>query len=187
MNHFKKIFNQLNPDVVSDIESSFKIWNTKNNVLVRKGRTTDNLFFINNGYAFIKIEMNKKQWVRHIAQSGEFITSLSGLEKGNYSQETIVAIGECEILYIDKCTLMKLRSKYSQVDGIYNQYIKNALLACQKRIGELLSLEAEEYYERLLVEKSSIMLNVPQYELASYLGIQPQSLSRIRGKVRRIS
>ena len=187
MNHLKKIFYQLTPDVLGDIENSFKIWNAKNKVLVKKGKTTDKLFFINKGFALIKIEMNKEQWVRHIAQSGEFIASLSGLEKGNYCEETIVAIGECEIFYIDKSALIKLRNKYSQVDGIYNQYIKNALLACQKRIGELLSLEAEEYYERLLVEKSSIMLNVPQYELASYLGIQPQSLSRIRGKVRRIS
>lgn len=187
MNHLKKIFNQVNPDILNDIESSFKIWDKKNKVLVKKGKTTDKLFFINKGYALIKIEINNKQWVRHIAQSGEFIASLSGLEEGNYCEETIVSIGECEIFYIDKCTLIKLRNKHSLVDGIYNQYIKNALLSCQKRIEDLLSLEAEEYYEKLLVEKSSIMLNLPQYELASYLGIKPQSLSRIRGKVRRIS
>lgn len=187
MNKFKKYFPQLNDDLLNEIEGNFKLWNPKKNILVSKGRITDRLFFINKGFALLKIYFNGKQWVRHIAQPGEFITSLSSFEHGMFSEETVLAIGKFEIYYIEKIDLDTLRSKFNSIDKIYTNYVVNALIACQNRIGDLLCLNAEAYYEKLLKEKSSIMNHIPQYELASYLGIQPQSLSRIRGLLRPIS
>jgi len=187
MDALKKTLSQIKEDLFNDLKSSFKRWNNKSSILIKKGKYTDKLFFVNKGFVLLKIHLNGRQWVRHIAQSGEFITSLSGFESGAYSEETIVAIGEFEVYYIEKSDLQKLRRKSPEIDQIYTNYITNALIACQSRIGDLLCLDAEQYYEKLLREKSSIMSSIPQYELASYLGIRPQSLSRIRVKARQAS
>ncbi|MEO1256653.1 MAG: Crp/Fnr family transcriptional regulator [Bacteroidota bacterium] len=187
MSLFKSTFFQMNEDILRDVESSFRVWKRKSKVLVSRGKHTDKLFFINKGFVLLKITLNHKQWVRHIAQPGEFIASLSGFETGKSCEESIETIGECEIIYIEKHILSELRRKYPEVDRIYTDYITNALLQCQRRIEDLLCLEAEQYYEKLLKEKSAVMNAIPQYELASYLGIQPQSLSRIRGKFKYLS
>lgn len=187
MDKFKKKFYQLGHALLHEIGNSFKPWSYKKNILVSEGRVADKLFFINEGFALLKIYFNGKPWVRHIAQPGEFITSLSSFENGGCSEETILAIGQFEIYYIEKNDLQKLRNKFPEVDQLYTNYLITALISCQHRIGDLLCLNAEAYYEKLLKEKNTIMNHIPQYELASYLGIQPQSLSRIRGLLRPIS
>ncbi|MGD1840492.1 MAG: Crp/Fnr family transcriptional regulator [Thermonemataceae bacterium] len=187
MDKFRERFYQLSDDLLNEVENSFKLWRYKKNTLVNKGSIADRLFFINEGFALLKIDFKGKQWVRHIAQPGEFITSFASFENGICSEETILAVGEFEIYYIERNDLQKLRNKFPEVDKIYTSGITSALIACQHRIEDLLCLDAEQYYEKLLNEKNAIMNNLPQYELASYLGIQPQSLSRIRGGTRRIS
>jgi CRP-like cAMP-binding protein len=53
----------------------------------------------------------------------------------------------------------------------------------QKRIGHYLTDTPEQRYLRLLTDHPELLKRVPQYHLASYLGIQPESLSRIRKRI----
>ncbi len=172
---------------LQDVLRYFKPWSGKKRVLVNKGAVVDKLFFINSGFAILKFQVNGKEWVRHIAQSGEFITSIESFEYNVRSEETILAVGDFDIYYIHRDDLNSLKNKYQEIDKIYTTFITKALIACQHRIMDLLCLNAEQYYEKLLQEKNKIMMSIPQYELASYLGIKPQSLSRIRSLSRVIS
>ncbi|NJK82842.1 MAG: Crp/Fnr family transcriptional regulator [Saprospiraceae bacterium] len=155
--------------------------------MINKGSFTEKLFFINRGFAILKFKVDSKEWVRHIAQPGEFITAVDSFENNVKSEETILALGDFDIYYIHRDDLNLLRNKYQEIDKIYNTFITKALIDCQHRIMDLLCLNAEKYYEKLLKEKNTIMVSIPQYELASYLGIKPQSLSRIRSLGRDIS
>lgn len=175
----------LHPTVLEDIVNNFKPWGKKE-ILVNKGSVADKLFYINEGYALLKVQLNGKEWVRHIAQQNEFITSVESFEKGVGSTETIIAVGKFDIYYINKSDFYALKTKHREVETMYSGYINNALISCQNRINDLLGLDAEQYYEKLLKEKKSIMNSIPQYQLASYMGIKPQSLSRIRNLIRSI-
>ena len=177
----------LKEDITHEVLKHFKPWNIKNKVLIKRGAKADKLFFINKGFALLKINIEGKQWVRHIAQPGEFITSLESFEGVNENSETIIAVGEVEIYYIKKEDLRSLRHTFKELDNFYTSYIVNTLVSCQNRINDLLSLDAEKYYEKLLREKGAIMNSIPQYALASYLGIRPQSLSRIRKAISNFS
>jgi len=186
MNNIRQALAQLDDSILQDVLKSFKPWSSKKQVLISQGSFADKLFFINNGFAILKCKVNSKEWVRHIAQSGEFITAVESFENNVSTEETIFAIGDFDIYYIHRDDLNVLRNKYQEIDKTYNGFITKALISCQHRIMDLLCLNAEEYYEKLLKEKNTIMTSIPQYELASYLGIKPQSLSRIRGLARGI-
>lgn len=187
MNILTESLPHVNKNMLEDITGKFRPWNSKNEVLVKFNSTPNKLFFINRGFAILKIKVNGKKWVRHIARAGEFITAIESFEYGTPSQEEIIALGQFEILFIERDVFMHLKNKHEEVNELYYKFIKNALISCQKRINDLLSLDAEQYYEKLLTEKQYIFTMIPQYELASYLGIQPQSLSRIRSAIRMIS
>ncbi len=183
----RTFLSQLNESILEDVCNNCKPWSNKKQVLVNKGSVADKLFFLNSGFAILKFQVNGKEWVRHIAQSGEFITSIESFEYNVRSEETILAVGDFDIDYIHRDDLNSLKNKYQEIDKIYTTFITKALIACQHRIMDLLCLNAEQYYEKLLQEKNKIMVSIPQYELASYLGIKPQSLSRIRSLSRVIS
>ncbi|NJO01493.1 MAG: Crp/Fnr family transcriptional regulator [Bacteroidia bacterium] len=187
MDNIKQLLGQIDESILQDVLKSFKPWSSKKQVLINKGSFADKLFFINRGFAILKFSVDSKEWVRHIAQSGEFITSVESFVNNVISEETIFAIGDFNIYYIHRDDLNTLRNKYQEIDKIYTSFITKALIDCQHRIMDLLCLNAEEYYEKLLKEKNTIMVSIPQYELASYLGIKPQSLSRIRSLSRSVS
>lgn len=186
MENLKIALNQIDKSLVEDILGKFKPWGKKK-ILVSKGSIADKIFFLDKGFALLTIQFKGSVWVRHIAQSGEFITSLESFENKVESGESIFALGDFDIYYINKHDLDVLRNRYSEVDKIYHNYLTKSLIACQRRIEDLLCLKAEQYYEKLLREKSVIMNSIPQHELAKYLGIKPQSLSRIRGLKKGIS
>lgn len=71
-----------------------------------------------------------------------------------------------------------------QTDPYWVSYSKQAVdqiyLKTRSRIEELLCLNARQRYQKLLKEQPSVFARIPQKYIASYLGIKPQSLSRIR-------
>ena len=183
----RTFLSQPNESILEYVCDKFKPWSNKKQVLVNRGSIADKLFFLNSGFAILKFKANGEEWVRHIAQPGEFITSVESFENNVASVESIIAVGDFDIYYIHRDDLNSLKNKYQEIDKIYIAFITEALIACQNRIMDLLCLNADQYYEKLLQEKNKIMISIPQYELASYLGIKPQSLSRIRSLSRFIS
>jgi len=59
---------------------------------------------------------------------------------------------------------------------------ENLFLAVTKRLDSFLHGTPESRYQELLDRNSKLIQEVPQYMLASYLGIQPETLSRIRAR-----
>ncbi|HQU56631.1 MAG TPA: hypothetical protein PLG88_04335, partial [Chitinophagaceae bacterium] len=57
---------------------------------------------------------------------------------------------------------------------------ENLFIAMERRVAMLQSQSAQEAYENILKENPELILNIPQQYLASFLGITPQHLSRIR-------
>ncbi|HCT53091.1 MAG TPA: hypothetical protein DF712_11590 [Balneola sp.] len=68
----------------------------------------------------------------------------------------------------------------------YNRIIlQNAYVALQQRVENALGLTAEEKYDRLIEESPAFLNRVPLNLVASYLGVSPETLSRVRGNYNR--
>jgi len=61
--------------------------------------------------------------------------------------------------------------------------LQEALIGAQRRAGRLLTLQPEERYRRFVTTRPEVARRVPQYLIASYLGLTPESLSRIRRRI----
>lgn len=182
MEQLESALGRISLDCKEILLSSFQLWPGKR-ILVRRGTIAEHIFFINRGFALIKFKTQKGDMVRHISRSSEFITAIDSFENETPSQEQIIAVGDYEVYAIHKMQLMALRKTFPALEHLWTKSITNYLIACQRRITDLLSLDSETYYQKLLAEKREIFQTIPQYELASYLGIRAQSLSRIRKSI----
>jgi CRP-like cAMP-binding protein len=95
---------------------------------------------------------------------------------------TIEALEECELLQIDKNSLEELYLKLPKMERFFRIIIQNAFIASQKRIISAMSQTADERYQAFISKYPTIEQRVPQYQVAAYLGITPEFLSRIRKK-----
>jgi CRP-like cAMP-binding protein len=93
---------------------------------------------------------------------------------------TIEALEESEVLLLDRSSHDTLCDTFSKFDRFFRLLLQNNYVATHRRITSALSLSAEEQYLALIKQYPDIVQRVSLAKIASYLGITPQSLSRIR-------
>lgn len=106
-------------------------------------------------------------------------TDYESVITGNPSRLYIRAIEASTVLLIHKSDLHALYSSEDYWQQFGRQMAECIYLSAKKRVEDLLFLTAENRYMQLLKQHPEIFQHVPQKYIASYLGIQPQSLSRM--------
>ncbi len=99
------------------------------------------------------------------------------------SQFHIEAMEECELLLITKSSWDILLNKVPAFERYFRILIQNSLIATQRRLMSSMSESAEEKYTKLINNFPGCLQRIPQHMVASYLGITPETLSRIRGQM----
>jgi CRP-like cAMP-binding protein len=164
------------------IKSLFKyISVTKATSLIEAGKPTDKLFFILSGYLrYFKILDTAEELIIHLCAPNSFTTSLNGFFLEKETEETLQTITDCEFLYISRVDLEKLYVTDHKWQFMGRKLMESFLIEKEERIIDQLSLSAHNRYLKLMKNQPDIVLNIPVKYVASFIGIQPESLSRIR-------
>jgi CRP/FNR family transcriptional regulator, anaerobic regulatory protein len=102
---------------------------------------------------------------------------------GGPSRVSGQALEDCEILRADRASFERAITTVPAFGRFYGVKMQRSYAAAQKKLVETHVQSAEEKYRRLLLTAPDIVQRIPQSYIASYLGIRPQSLSRIRRKI----
>jgi len=154
---------------------------TKGASIIQCGELADKTYFILSGYLkYFKIIESGDELVIHLYAPNTFATSLNSFFLGKKSEETLQAITDCEFLSITKDDLEKLYSIDHKWQVFGRKLMESFLIEKEERILDQLSLTAHEKYLKLIKYQPDVVQNVPIKHIASYIGIQPESLSRIR-------
>ncbi|PKA16609.1 Crp/Fnr family transcriptional regulator [Leptospira haakeii] len=122
------------------------------------------------------------EYIKSFNFPGDFTGSYFDLLTEQPSTCNIRAITDCELAVAKFSEFRKLFSQDIVWERLGRIFAENLFLKKARREYELLALSAEERYDLLLKSRPEIEELVPQYHIASYLGITPVSLSRIRAK-----
>jgi CRP-like cAMP-binding protein len=101
------------------------------------------------------------------------------------SKYNIDCLEDTEVLQITKADLEKLYEMVPKMERHFRIITENAYIASTKRISSSLTKTAAERYQEFITRYPHIEQRVPDHQIASYLGITPQSLSRIRSQASR--
>ncbi len=149
--------------------------------LLQEGDICNRLAFVEKGSLYsYSVDEKGVQHVIQFAFEGWWIADLYSFFTMEPSRLSIEALEDSELLLLDReqhNNLLKNVPKYETYTRIIYQ---NAYVALQRRIEGTLGLSAEEKYTRLLEQFPAILNSVPLHLIASYLGVTPETLSRIR-------
>jgi len=93
---------------------------------------------------------------------------------------TIDALEETEVIYIEQKKWETLFERVPKFERFFRMLLQNAFIVNQERIIAAMSSTAEERYLHFLQRYPQFEQRIPQHQIASFLGITPESLSRIR-------
>ncbi|SHN37020.1 Crp/Fnr family transcriptional regulator [Chitinophaga sp. CF418] len=141
------------------------------------------LFFVCKGILRILVQNeNGNEVTHHFIGEDRFCTILNSFTNQVVAHQTIQAACDAEVLYIDRAALMDLYEKYPPLKTAIDQSIQKTLLEKINTRNAYLGYDSSERYRLFLERQPDIARRVPLGNIASYLGITPQSLSRIRRK-----
>lgn len=100
---------------------------------------------------------------------------------GEPSEYNIEAMEDCELLLLTKPAEDEMLKKIPKLERFFRLLLQNSLIATQKRLASSLSQTAEERYNEFISAcPTTLPHRIPQHMLASYLGVTPETISRIR-------
>lgn len=153
-------------------------------ILYPSGELPRSFCFVYSGLLRVFITDNEgHEYNKLFFDEGTFPGSMTALLTATPSQFTIESLEHSSIIEINFNAYRKLLLEKNDLKLFHIYYLeKNWLLAKDAREVEMVQKNATQRYQRFLKEHSSISSRIPQYHIASHLGITPTQLSRIRKK-----
>lgn len=171
----------LSPTVREAIEKELAALSLpKDYLLLEAPRVADHAYYLSTGFALTFSYINGEKQIDAFWKAGQIMFSARSLFEQIPSTENIQLVQQSDLLCISYKSIMNLFDTFPEVNFIYrvvmNQYYENL----RERVRDLQLLSAVDRYKKLLNDFRGIEQIIPQEYIASYLGITPQSLSRIR-------
>ena len=156
----------------------------KDTILVDICEVSTTAYFINSGFVrYYKIVETGEEQTIHLSSPGEFIAAFCSFVGNTKSEETLHTLTDAELLTISRHDLDKLYGTNIKWQEFGRKLMETLLLEKEKRIIDQLSLTAQERYQKLLNLNPQLIQHIPIQYVASYIGIKPESLSRIRKQI----
>jgi len=153
----------------------------KGELIFTIGKTARKLIVLKSG--IVKQFRYKDDGTVHITWfgfPGDVVTPHRSFVKQEPSYESVSALEDCEFIAINRDQMYKLASEYHAIETFSRELLEMYYIASDERLFFLQSFTARQKYDYILEHMPQFIQLVPQKELASFLGITRETLSRIR-------
>lgn len=156
----------------------------KDEFLLRENEYCKHTFFVETGLLRqYSIDSKGKDHTITFSPESWFVSDRESIYFNQPSAYFIQALEDSQVALIDEHFINALSEKVPSFTTYNNKLLHNHIRHLQNRIHMLLSTTAEERYLQFIDMYPDILLRVPQTMVASYLGIAPESLSRVRKEI----
>ena len=152
----------------------------KNRDLQPIGHTCRTIYFINQGLARVYYFKDDTDITESFSFENQIVVRVESLFTGKPSRKGIQILEDSDIVAINATQLFRLYDAFPEIERLFRKIFEAGYVETIHRIESLQFHTAEERYRDLLEASPNILQRVPLKYIASYLGITPVSLSRIR-------
>jgi CRP-like cAMP-binding protein len=156
----------------------------KRQYLLQEGDVCKCVAFVEKGaLRLYRVNEDGTEHIVLFALDGWFITDLYSFLTNEPSTYNIDAIEDSEMVLITQSASDELRKLSSKYQEFIFQSTTEAYIQLEQRITSTISLSLDERYKELTSNYTDILRRVPQHMIASYMGLTPETLSRIRKRI----
>lgn len=155
----------------------------KNEVIVNAGERCAHLCFVEKGLLRGYYTESGKEITNWFAQEGEFATSFYSFVSKEPSFETIQALEPCELIRIPHASLQQLYVKFPETERLGRVIMETYYVKLEERLLSIQFKGAKERYQHFFATRPSLLQRSSLGQIASYLGMSQETLSRIRAEI----
>ena len=155
----------------------------KDEFFIKEEEFCDYVGFIDKGLFNYFYLINGIQHIRGFFFVNNFISNYPCFLLNNKSKVYIQALEDSSVTLIHKNDLFLLYEKLPIIQKLSRNIVENLYIEVSEKYESFFLKTAEERYLELISSRPTIIQRIPQYMIASYLGITPEGLSRIRKRL----
>ncbi|WP_417785834.1 Crp/Fnr family transcriptional regulator [Tenacibaculum sp.] len=174
----------LNQHGLDELFTLFKIEkHTKGTILLQENSKEKKLRFLNNGVVREYYTNEDKEVNINFYVKPQFISDLLTFSHNTKTKKNQECLTSVEVLSIERQPFFDLLEKYQCGKTFIEASFQKLLKQKEKLEFNRITKSPEELYNELFIYKPEWIQNIPQYHLASYLNVTPETLSRIKKRI----
>ncbi|WP_350286776.1 Crp/Fnr family transcriptional regulator [uncultured Croceitalea sp.] len=183
---FLEFYNMVLKETKTLDELSFpveKVVFPRGTVITTYGEIEGSVYFINSGIVELSIKSYMTEKIIDFFFENEMVASLTSFLIQSESDVQLTALMDCELERVNYHDLMKAYEHDLSINKFGRKIMEGAYIRKSNREKALLTKTAEEIYAKMFRTHPQYISYIPVNKIAKYLGIHPESLSRIRKKL----
>ena len=156
---------------------------SKGTIFAKKGEYSRNIAFVKSGVlrAYYSND-NGEEYNKTFFTENSFLGAYSALITGKKNLINIDCLTDCTLLIAEYKKITALYNQFPKIERLSRILAEQFFVRKEKREIELVTLEAKDRYIIFQQEHPTLEQRIPQYHIASYLGVSATQLSRIRAQ-----
>lgn len=150
---------------------------------VQYGKVSHKIGFVEEGLLKCVLIKGEKYVVDDFAFAGNFVANYYSFLKEEPSNKDIICLKKSIVRIATRKRLSEFDKKHPFTIDLARQVAEKLFLTTHEKLEDLRLLTAEERYLKLIKTNRKMTAKIPQYEIASFLNISPETVSRIRRKL----
>ena len=182
--YYKSLAPALKEDDLQALDKKLTIQHLhKGDYLVREGEICRNVSFINSGLLRLFSIEDGKEICKGFVGENDYISEYTSFLTQQAALENLEALEDCEVVNLSYINMQSLYKSNPVFEQFGRKIAEKLFIVLSTHNNSLLALTPEERYMIILNTQPDIIQRVPQYMIASYVGVSPEHLSRIRKKL----
>ncbi len=183
INYFLKI-TSLTPEETAVLTESMIVKKVaKGSYLVKEGQFNTDTFFVLDGLVRQYKLIDGNDITTNFYTEEQWIMSLENFEKETPSDYFLTCVEDTTVVIGNEQKAQELFKQFPRFETTSRQIMETVFFEQQKLMASYITDKPEQRYLKLLESRPDIFQRVPQYDIATYIGVKPESLSRIRKKL----
>lgn len=183
LKHLAKIVNEEEMTAIVDLFPirTFK----KGTVLLRAGQVANETYYVHKGLVrqYYLIDGDEKNTFFYT--EGHSVSSMTSLTSRQPAKHFLACLEESTLSVIERDKETELYRRFPRFENMCRASTEEELGNYQDMLATYITSSPEERYFNLIESRPELLDRVPQYQLASFLGVKPETLSRIRKRIAR--
>ncbi|MER2000523.1 MAG: Crp/Fnr family transcriptional regulator [Lysinibacillus sp.] len=131
------------------------------------------------------IDETGKEVTSNFFTEEQAVPILNEKTRDDLSKYSLVCVEDCLLVVGDDDSEHTMFRQYPQLEIMVRKMMEINVAEIQEQFGEFIGSSPEERYESVLRKRPELIDRIPQHQLASYLGMTPESLSRIKKRIKK--